>query len=264
MNDKMNTLITVNLDAESIWSGMLGATEERPKTLSMGGYGIKRGLDRVLAVLKEHEVKSTFFVPGIVAQMHPEAIEKILDGGHEIAMKGHTHRAMHTLSDEEIREEFEKATEVLTACCGSRPIGFRAPEGEVTEMVFTAAKEAGYLYSSSLYDNDMPYQRKGLLEIPMNWDIHDFPYFAFNYGPSYPIGQSRVASYKRVEENYIEEMDAYDYYKITYVAQFTPQSIGSPGKIMIMKHVLEHMETIRDHMDVLTCAELYEKYRRKI
>ena len=53
----------------------------------------------------------------------------------------------------------------------------------------------------------MPYKRGNLIEIPMNWNMHDFPYFAFNYGPAFPIGQSRVSSYKRVEENYIEEMD---------------------------------------------------------
>lgn len=261
MNQKMNTLITVNLDGESIWSGMLGATDARPKTLSMGGYGIKRGLDRVLAVLKEHEIPATFFVPGVIAEMHPESIEKIMDHGHEIALKGHTHRSFHLLSEEELCQEFELGTAALKKLTGKNPIGFRAPEGEVTETAFETAVKYGYLYSSSLYDNDMPYMRGKLLEIPMNWDIHDFPYFAFNYGPSYPIGQSRVASYKRVEENYIEEMDAYDHYKITYVAQFTPQSIGSPGKIMILKHIMEHLETIRDHMDIMTCEELYQKYK---
>ena len=125
------------------------------------------------------------------------------------------------------------------------------------------AEKYGYRYSSSLYDNDMPYwhsgEKKGLLEIPMNWNIHDFPYFAFNYGPAFPIGQSRVSSYQRVTENYVEEFDAYLHYGLTYVAQFTPQSIGSPGKIQILEKILEHMEAERENIRILTGEELYQE-----
>jgi peptidoglycan/xylan/chitin deacetylase (PgdA/CDA1 family) len=257
---KMDMAVTVNLDGESFWQGMFEGTEKRPKTLSMGDYGIKRGLDRVLAVLKAHEVTGTFFVPGVIAERHPDAVEKILKDEHEIAFHGYTHRPMQTLCAEEICEEFEKGTDILKKMTGYHPAGFRAPEGEVTEEAFRMAEEFGYLYSSSLYDYDMPYKRNGLVEIPMNWNTHDFPYFAFNYGPAFPIGQSRVSSYKRVEENYIEEMDAYLHYGLTYVPQFTPQSIGSPGKIQILEHIMDHMETIRDQVNLVTCKALAEKF----
>lgn len=260
-NQKMNAVFTVNLDGESFWQGMFEGTEKRPKTLSMGDYGIKRGLDRVLRTFRDHEIKGTFFVPGIIAERHPEAIEKILKDSHEVAFHGYTHRPMHTLTAEAIREEFEKGTEILEKVTGTRPVGFRAPEGEVTEAAFLASEEFGYVYSSSLYDNDMPYKRGKLIEIPMNWNIHDFPYFAFNYGPAFPIGQSRVSSYKRVEENYIEEMDAYLHYGITYVPQFTPQSIGSPGKIQILEHVLEHFDEIREQANLVTCGELAKSFK---
>ena len=84
----MNTLFTVNLDGESFWQGMFEGTERRPKTLSMGDYGIKRGLDRVLKVLEEHHVKATFFIPGIIAEHHPDAVEKVVQGEHEVAFHG--------------------------------------------------------------------------------------------------------------------------------------------------------------------------------
>ena len=261
-NNKMNVTVTVNLDGESFWQGMFEGTEKRPKTLSMGDYGIKRGLDRVLLVLREHEIQGTFFVPGIIAERHPEAIEKILKDDHEIAFHGYTHRPMQTLTSAEILEEFARGTEILKKQTGYYPVGFRAPEGEVTEGVFAAAEEFGYLYSSSLYDRDMPYMRGKLVEIPMNWNIHDFPYFAFNYGPAFPLGQSRVSSYKRVEENYIEEMDAYLYYGLTYVPQFTPQSIGSPGKIQILEHIMDHLETIRSRVNLVTCRHLAEDWTK--
>lgn len=254
----MKTVLTVNLDGETFWSGMFEGTEKRPKTLSMGDYGIKRGLDRVLKTLHDHDMKATFFVPGLIMERHPDAIEKVLKYEHELAFKGYTHKQMHLLSSEEIEEEFAKGIDIFHKVAGVRPVGFRAPEGEVTQEVFDLAIKYGFQYSSSLYDNDQPYYHTDgkLLEIPMNWNTHDLPYFAFNYGPAFPIGQSRVASYERVTENYIEEFDAYLHYGLTFVPQFTPQSIGSPGKIQIMERILNHIDEHREVAHLCLCREL--------
>ena len=260
MSKKMTTIFTVNVDGECFWSGMFEGTERRPKTLSMGDYGIKRGLDRVLKTFRDYEIIGTFFVPGMIAKTHPTEIEKILQDGHELAFHGNTHRPMHTLTQNEIYEEFQIGTEYLKKLSGKQPVGFRAPEGELTKDVFEAAVAFGYAYSSSLYDNDMPYQHcnlsKPLLEIPINWNTHDFPYFAFNYGPAFPSGQGRVASYRGVTDNYIREFDAYMHYGLTYVPQFTPQSIGSPGKIQILEQILQHITPYRDQIRICTCEDL--------
>lgn len=240
---KAAALVTVNLDAEQFWLGVFEGAERRPKTLSMGEYGINRGLDRVLKTLREHAIPATFFVPGMVVQNHPDAIEKILRDGHELGFHGHTHRPMHLLSLDQQREEFESGLEAFQKVAGLRPEGFRAPEGELTAETLKLAAAMGFIYSSSLYADDRPYRHGpeagGLFEIPMNWNLHDFPYFAFNYGPAFPIGQGRVSSYQRVLENYLEEFNAYRHYGLCYVAQFTPQTIGSPGKILILEKVLE-------------------------
>lgn len=258
---RMAALLTVNLDAEQFWLGMFPDSDRRPKTLSMGEYGIHRGLDRVLKTLRDYEAPATFFVPGMVAQRHPDAIEKILADGHEIACHGHTHTPMHLLSTEAQREELLQGMAALAAASGKKPVGFRAPEGELTRDTLALAAEMGFAYSSSLYDDDRPYWHEGLprplLELPMNWALHDFPYFAFNYGPAFPSGQGRVSSYKRVEENYIEEFDAYRQGGLLYVAQFTPQSIGSPGKIVILERLLAHMRA-QDDLWMGTCSALAE------
>ena len=57
----------------------------------------------------------------------------------------------------------------------------------------------------------------------------------------------------------MEEFDAYLHYGLTYVAQFTPQSIGSPGKIQILEKILEHMEAERENIRILTGEELYQE-----
>lgn len=256
---KMAALLTVNLDGEQFWKGMFPEANSRPKTLSMGDYGINRGLDRVLKTYREYNIKSTFFIPGIIVENHPEAIEKILKDGHEIALHGHTHRPLHLLSLEEQEEELELGKAAIKKVTGKCPIGYRAPEGELFIESLNLVAKAGFIYSSSLYDGDKPYRMEGLekplIEIPMNWNTHDFPYFAFNYGPAFPSGQGRVSSYQRVMENYIQEFDAYLAYGLAYVAQFTPQSIGSPGKIQILEKILEHI-CKQDKVWIGTCEML--------
>jgi len=260
---KSAVMLSVNLDGEQFWKGMFPDAVRRPKTLSMGDYGIKRGLDRVLKVLKDYEIKSTFFTPGMIIENHPDAIEKIVNAGHELAIHGHTHRPMHLLSLDEQQEEFEKSIEAAKKFTGKMPQGFRAPEGELFTSTLDLAVKNGLKYSSSLYDEDRPYIHTNLssplIEIPMNWNIHDFPYFAFNYGPAFPSGQSRVSSYERVCENYIEEFDAYLHYGLAYVAQFTPQSIGSPGKIQIMEKIVKHIREHSDEIWIGKCEDLVKE-----
>lgn len=259
---KAVVLPTVNLDGEQFWLGMFPEAATRPKTLSMGDYGIKRGLDRVLVTLRTFAIKTTFFVPGMIAQRHPEAIEKILKDGHELALHGHTHVNMALLSPQQQLEELELGKAALAKVSGTAPVGFRAPEGELTMETLTLAKQCGFVYSSSLYDDDRPYILEtpagNLLELPMHWAIHDFPYFAFNYGPAFPSGQSRVASYKEVTETYQREFDGYYHFGLAYVAQFTPQSIGSPGKIKILEDILTHITANKD-LWIGTCGELAKK-----
>ena len=255
--DRAAAVVTVNLDAEQFWLGMFPDSQRRPKTLSMGDYGIARGLDRVLRALSDYEIRATFFVPGMIALRHPEAVEKIIAAGHEIALHGHTHTPLHLLGRDAQAEELSLGREAIRSVAGRDPAGFRAPEGELTAESLRLVREAGFVYSSSLYDDDRPYLHEaiGLIELPMNWNLHDFPYFAFNYGPAFPIAQSRVSSYQRVEENYLEELDAYAAAGLLYVPQFTPQSIGSPGRIPIMRHVLEAMRS-RGGLLICTCGEL--------
>lgn len=260
-------LLTVNLDADQFWLGMFPDSITRPKTLSMGEYGIKRGLDRVLHTFEEYNIKTTFFVPGKVAENYPEAIEKIIVHKHELAVHGYSHTSMHLLTADQQIEEMEKAKAALKKISGITPVGFRAPEGELTLETLKLAKQCGFKYSSSLYGDDRPYGislgNGSLTEIPIQWELHDFPYFAFNYGPAFPIGQGRVSSYDQVTKNYQREFDGYYQYGLAYVAQFTPQTIGSPGKIRILEDVLQHI-TQADNLWIGTCSDLAEAYTQNL
>lgn len=82
-------------------------------------------------------------------------------------------------------------------------------------------------------------------------------------GPAFPIGQGRVSSYDQVTKNYQREFDGYYQYGLAYVAQFTPQTIGSPGKIRILEEVLQHI-TQADNLWIGTCSDLAEAYAQNL
>ena len=65
-------MLCVMLDAEFIWLAMDEKKYDTPKHRSMGEYGPKRGVDRILSLLEEFGVKATFFVPGLFAEPYPQ------------------------------------------------------------------------------------------------------------------------------------------------------------------------------------------------
>ena len=238
-------MITFNLDAEWFWMSLGDDSARRPKTLSMGEYGMKRGLQRVNEVIRFHRLPVTFFVPGKVAEKYPDQIKMLADEGCEMALHGYAHENFGLLKSIEMEEALEKGIKALEKATGKTPKGFRAPEGEMTAEIYQKLKEFGFDYSSSMFGDDRPYFvstpgcDRGILEIPAPWEINDFPYFAFNYTPAFPAGQGRIANYTQVLSIFIEEYKAYYRYGLCYVPQFDPQTIGTPGRIEILKDILK-------------------------
>jgi peptidoglycan/xylan/chitin deacetylase (PgdA/CDA1 family) len=240
-------MLTFNLDAEVFWMG-LGDCSRRPKTLSMGEYGMKRGLDRVVDLLDARDLPATFFIPGLVAERYPEKIQMLAERGYEIGLHGYAHENFGHLAGDEIERVLEKGASAIEKITGKSPRGFRAPEGELTAEIYPKLAKLGFLYSSSMFGDDRPYtvsaegENKEILEIPAPWEISDFPYFGFNYTPAFPAGQGRIANYSHVQSMFIEEYKAYYYYGLCYVPQFDPQTIATPGRIDILRNVLDYIQ----------------------
>lgn len=249
-NTNCAAMITVNLDAEYFWLGMFPDCADRPKTLSMGQYGMNRGLERVLNVFDNFGIKATFFIPGRVAELYPEKVQEIVNKGHEIGNHGYAHENFAGLSIDEQRKSIQKGNDALEKICKVHPVGFRAPEGELTQDTIKLLQELGFKYSSSLFNGDYPYyikaggQETGICEIPLHWDLNDFPYFAFNYHPAFPAGQGRIANYSQVLNIWEDEFEAYHHYGLCYVPQFDPQTIGTPGRIALLEDLLKYINTL--------------------
>lgn len=251
-------MVTIELDNEFIWYAM-GDKYKTPKSTSMGTYGTHRGLTRILDALDEWGVKATFFIPGVAIEKYSEKIMEIDKRGHEIALHGYAHENFHDLTEKEQGMKIRKGKQGLEDLIGKEVRGFRLPEGECTWETMRILREEGIGYDSSLFDQDLPYLTdEKLVEIPMRWELQDFPYFA--YGPGFPVGEPRIACYDEVLDNWLRELKAAYELKLCYVIKFDPQTIGSPGRMFLFEQILRELK--EKNMWIATGSEL-EKYVRE-
>lgn len=91
---KCAVMFTFDVDGDTTWeNGNRGLPngEKYIKSLSVGQYGPKRCVDRILDMLDRYGVKATFFVPGLTAERYPDVIMRIAEAGHEIGHHGYAH-----------------------------------------------------------------------------------------------------------------------------------------------------------------------------
>lgn len=263
-----SAMVSIELDGEYMWLLLDPTNARRPKTLSMGTYGLYRGLDRMLESLKERGITATFFVPGIMAEKYPDDIKKVYDAGHEIALHGYMHENFAFLTPDEQRTAINKGIQALKKVTGEMPKGFRLPEGNMTPETLEIIKDAGFEYDSSMVDDDIPYMTEfggtpsDMVEIPMRWEIQDFPYFAFNFFPPMPLGECRIASYQEAMDNWLTELEGYRRFGCCYVIKFDPQTIGTPARISMFDQVLDEM--IHQNMWIATGREIADFYKNAI
>ena len=115
---------------------------------------VEDNTNRLLDLFAEHDVKSTFFCLGWVAENCPNVIRRIVDEGHELASHGYDHTRLHFLDRESFLQDVSKSKRILEDVSGSAVIGYRAPSfsiNEKTQWAYEALAKLGFVYSSSTY-----------------------------------------------------------------------------------------------------------------
>ncbi|SHK02180.1 polysaccharide deacetylase family sporulation protein PdaB [Desulforamulus aeronauticus] len=98
----------------------------------------------VLDTLKEHNIKSTFFVSGPWAVKHPEFPKRIVAEGHEIASHGEEHVNLSEYPKETVKKNILTAHGKIKEVTGVEPLLIRTPNGDWNDMVLTTAEELNY------------------------------------------------------------------------------------------------------------------------
>jgi len=151
------------------WSGDKGppfsvqTTSLKPGThdraaMTWGTYGGRNGVWRLLKILNEHQVPSTFVANAHSMELAPDAVACMLKSGHEIAAHSYTQDAlMAYLSQDEERAIIEKCVAVFKKLTGAPPKGWLSPVLASTAHTEELIAEAGFLWYGDYNNIDLPF-----------------------------------------------------------------------------------------------------------
>jgi peptidoglycan-N-acetylglucosamine deacetylase len=243
---------TFDFDAEEAWIADDPANAERPGVLSQGTYGAKVAVPLILDLLRDHGIVATFFVPGRVAERHPERVEQIVAAGHELAHHGYTHTSPTSLPRDEEERELVKGLEVLRSF-GADVVGYRSPAWDFSASTEALLHENGFEYSSNFMDDLRPYRREGtsLVEVPIQWVLDDAAHFWFD-GATWT---KKISTASEVREIWEGEFRGYHRLGGAFVLTMHPQVIGRPYRLEMLDDFIGY---VRGHDDVwiATCREI--------
>ena len=154
-------------------------------------YGSRAGVWRLLDLFKSRGVPLTVFAVAMAAERNPAVIERALSDGHEIASHGYRWINYHGMPESTEREHLDKAMEILTRICGSRPLGwYTGRTSENTRKL--VAEYGGFLYDADDYSDDLPFWSRLVdtphLIVPYTLDANDMRFAAmqgFNSGDQF-------------------------------------------------------------------------------
>ena len=176
--------LSFDFDAET---NALRDNDHSPGEHSRGEYSARAALPRILDLLDEYAIPASFFIPAVTVLLHQPEVDAIVSKSiHEIGMHGWIHERNSLLSEETERELMRKAYDTLTDVTGEAPVGIRTPSWDFSQSTLKLIRELELLYDSSLMADDRPYELNennsptGVVELPVEWLLDDYPYFGFS------------------------------------------------------------------------------------
>lgn len=251
-------LFSVDVDAEApfLWEHR-GKRTQGLNRLEARRFGPRQGLGRILDLLDECDARGSFYVPGVVAEIHPEILPTVAARGHELGLHGYYHEGVDGLSAAEHRRIIDQCRAVFEKQVGFAPRGYRSPAWEVTPDLLTVLREKDFLYDSSLMGFDHPYSLGGVIEIPVQWLLDDAVYFKFQGD-----GRDRwhPADPRAVEAGWIEEFEGLREFGGLCTLTVHPWISGRAQRIRLLRRFLAFVRRRKDVWWV-TARELAEYHR---
>lgn len=119
-------------------------TEEKKIALSFDAAWGNEDTAKLLAILKEHDLKVTFFMTGGWVESYPEDVKAILAAGHDLGNHSENHKNMSELSDEEKKEEIMSVHQKVQEITGYEMFLFRPPYGDYDNALIEVLKNCEY------------------------------------------------------------------------------------------------------------------------
>jgi peptidoglycan-N-acetylglucosamine deacetylase len=236
---KVAVALSFDVDNETV---ALRFGEPNAGSLSMGQYGSRQGLRRVVELLDKNRIPATFFIPSVSLQLAPEMAGVIKKSGrHEFGVHGWIHEMNTNLPDSVERVLLERALADLTRLTGSKPTGYRAPSWNFSPNTLSILRDLGFRYESSLMADESPYELlqngapTGMVELPVEWILDDAPLFD-------PRGQSYMNP-RDIAKVWMDEFDrAYDEGTM-FLLTMHPHVSGHRSRIVALEQLIAHIES---------------------
>ena len=230
---------------------------DRLSAVAWARYGPKVGMPRILDLLKQKEVKATFFVPGYTAELYPALVKQIYAEGHEIGVHGYLHEKPSDLSDFEEEAALIKTCQILKEITGEKPVGYRSPWWDMKRSTPALLARNGMRYDSSLMDDDAPYtlhtDNGDLVEIPLHWTNDDWEQFAFTIDP--PTGSGVIETCEKAFQLWREEFEGIYHYHRAFVLTMHPEIIGRPARLLMLERLIDHIQSF-EGVWLTTCGAI--------
>lgn len=135
----------INLPAQEE-TGMIymGSTGKKRVALTFDDGPDKIYTMKILEILKEKNVKATFFVVGQQVQRYPELTKQIHDEGHTLANHTWDHAKLPYLTDEQFINNIESTSLEIEKVIGIKPDLFRPPYGYIKDEQVQKLNDLGY------------------------------------------------------------------------------------------------------------------------
>lgn len=256
-NKRIAAMVTFDFDAELLRHSVIGKRNIGFSDLSRGKYGPDEGLDRCLNMLERQQLKTTFFIPGHIAELYPLHVKKIADAGHELAYHGYMHEATVDMPEAEEEANMEKSEQLLESFSNKKVVGYRGPLDLLPNCALKLMQKRNYLYCSTLKDCDWAYVHDNypIVELPTEPSLDDFSFFYFSYADeatitcSYPVDYV----YEIWKDNFDELANEGD--KI-FVLKLHPQLIGRASRIRMLERFIAYMKA--NGAWIASCQEVAE------
>ena len=140
-------------------------------------YGSRVGVWRVMNILDEFDVKSSFFCCALALERNPEVGPEIVRRGHEVFGHGYRWEEYFKMDRDAEREAIHKTVESLQRTTGERPLGWYVRYGPSVNTRDLVIEAGGFLYDSMSYSDDLPYyvqaQDRKWLVVPYSLEVND-------------------------------------------------------------------------------------------
>ncbi|MBI3940239.1 MAG: polysaccharide deacetylase family protein [Acidobacteria bacterium] len=121
-------------------------------------YVFTVGIWRAIKLLDKFDIKATIFPSAGMVERYPDLFRELYGKGHEIVARSYDQSVPTTqMTPDAERREIQRSAEIIEKVTGKRPVGWQNPGAQCTGKTPEILADEGYLWTSDLKGDDLPY-----------------------------------------------------------------------------------------------------------